>query len=427
MSPRRLFSLSLLLLACGPSLTPPAEGTTHVQVNVAVERNAGVVVASAPPRVATAMTPPARAAPAPLLVATPAPPPTPTPAESEPCGAQPDATGRVPALGELALGHVHSCARLEDGTARCWGGNLEGFTGTGTTGSDRGPAAPAQVLDLDQVTELCAGFGHSCALRRDGSVWCWGGNSHHQVRFARTNAVSRPMHSGVDRAAHVSCGAWHTCVLKTDHSVWCWGDASPTYRPARVALPARVVEVASGRDRSCARSSRDEVWCWTTRTRTPTRVTGFEAPPAQLAVDEQHACAALTDGRVACWGDGYHGELGTGSAQESDTPRVVDGLRDILRVVARNHRTCALARDGALWCWGEARTSARSPSTFVPQPPTLMTRVAPARSVALGENHACAVARSGAVCCWGQNYYGQLGNNETSPPDAQHAPSPVLW
>jgi hypothetical protein len=280
MSPRRLLSLSLFVLACGPSLAQPAGEATHVQVNVAVERNTGVVVASSPQPVTTVATPRARPTPVPLSVATPA--PAPPPAETEPCGAQPDATGRVPALGELALGHVHSCARLEDGTARCWGGNLEGFTGTGTTGSDRGPGAPAQVLDLEHVTELCAGFGHSCALRRDGTVWCWGGNSHHQVRFARTNAVSRPMNAGVDHAAHVSCGAWHTCVLKNDRSVWCWGDANDdslgvpasercvgirepgpcVTRPTRVEGLDQVDRVFAGIWGNCAIRLDRTVWCW---------------------------------------------------------------------------------------------------------------------------------------------------------------------
>ena len=61
----------------------------------------------------------------------------------------------------------------------CWGSNDHGQLGDGTKDSRK---APADVSGLTAgVIALAAGTGHTCALKKDGSVQCWGLNDHGQL------------------------------------------------------------------------------------------------------------------------------------------------------------------------------------------------------------------------------------------------------
>ncbi|MXY03770.1 MAG: hypothetical protein F4Y66_13195 [Acidimicrobiales bacterium] len=65
---------------------------------------------------------------------------------------------------------------------------------------------------------VSAGAGHSCGLRGNGSVVCWGTN------FQFNLYGDAPVASGT--FASVSAGHDYSCGLRTDGSVVCWGIAS---------------------------------------------------------------------------------------------------------------------------------------------------------------------------------------------------------
>ena len=73
---------------------------------------------------------------------------------------------------ELALGGA-SCARLADGTVKCWSDNTHGVSGTGASAPYPRTVRRADGSPLDRVDRLWAGFSHVCA-RRDGAIECWG-------------------------------------------------------------------------------------------------------------------------------------------------------------------------------------------------------------------------------------------------------------
>ncbi len=411
---RRALVGAVLMTACGGAQEPST--TVRVRVSVTDSPDTVTVVQAAEPRVRRprAPTPPPRVV---------------TPDAPHGCGfARPADAPPLPDWDGVALGYGHSCARMSDGTVRCWGANLNGEAGTGTTGSERGPSAPSQVRAIEGATQVCTGASYSCALLRDGTARCWGNNSDNQVRFElRASCTATPLAPSVDHIASLACGARHVCALRRDGHVWCWGEHAPNYRPWQVRVPGRVVEVAAGTQRSCARTESNAVWCWTTTERTPVEVQGFTDAPAQLAVAEHFACAVLTSKRVACWGEGYHGELGGGVAAESRTPVVVAGLDDVREVAVAHQRACAVLHDGALWCWGTIarRRGYRREETL--EAPQRMGDLGEVDHVFLGERHGCARARTGDLCCWGANYTGQLGRNEVSSPDLVLDPAPVTW
>jgi alpha-tubulin suppressor-like RCC1 family protein len=76
----------------------------------------------------------------------------------------------------LSDGGWHACARLRDGTVRCWGKNSCGQLGDGTVVARPLPGVAVPVRDVE---ELSAGLCHTCARTRAGEVWCWGRHEAH--------------------------------------------------------------------------------------------------------------------------------------------------------------------------------------------------------------------------------------------------------
>jgi alpha-tubulin suppressor-like RCC1 family protein len=79
---------------------------------------------------------------------------------------------------QLASGGFHTCARIDDGTVRCWGRNGEGQLGVGDMEASLTALA---VVGLRDVEEIAAGGAHNCARLRSGAVRCWGGNGDGQL------------------------------------------------------------------------------------------------------------------------------------------------------------------------------------------------------------------------------------------------------
>ena len=64
----------------------------------------------------------------------------------------------------------------------------------------------------NSFVSVSAGFGHTCGVKTDGSVACWGDNE-----FDKSTPPGGEF-------ASVSAGIFHTCGVKTDGPVVCWGD-----------------------------------------------------------------------------------------------------------------------------------------------------------------------------------------------------------
>jgi len=90
----------------------------------------------------------------------------------------------------LAVGAVHTCVVLTDRSAYCWGQNLHGQLGDGTTSNRSSPVAVSGGVEF---VALFAGGGLTCGFGRDGSEYCWGLNQSGQLgdgsRTNRSNPV----------------------------------------------------------------------------------------------------------------------------------------------------------------------------------------------------------------------------------------------
>jgi alpha-tubulin suppressor-like RCC1 family protein len=153
----------------------------------------------------------------------------------------------------LASGSFHNCAIREGGEMWCWGGGLNGQLGAGPLAT-KDSAIPVKVTS---GVWRAAGLGqsHSCAIQEDGSLWCWGKNESGELGLGDLETRFEPERvevPGKNEWIRIGAGREHTCAIKSDRSLWCWGknangqlglgfttdaDDLPISRPSRVCLP----------------------------------------------------------------------------------------------------------------------------------------------------------------------------------------------
>ena len=137
----------------------------------------------------------------------------------------------------LTAGVSHTCALLDTGAIRCWGDGMFGQLGYGNTdpiGDDETPASAGDVPVGRLAVAIAAGEVQTCAVLDTGDVRCWGGELNGMlgtgspVSFALGDdeaITSVPPVNVGGRVFDVTLGSGHTCALLDTGDVRCWGTA----------------------------------------------------------------------------------------------------------------------------------------------------------------------------------------------------------
>jgi hypothetical protein len=80
----------------------------------------------------------------------------------------------------LLVGGSHSCVLKSDSRLRCWGSNLNGQLGISDLSTSSGVKVPVPLQASKKPLFAALGLSHSCVLFQSGAVWCWGDNSRGQ-------------------------------------------------------------------------------------------------------------------------------------------------------------------------------------------------------------------------------------------------------
>ncbi len=131
-----------------------------------------------------------------------------------------------------------------------------------------------------------------------------------------------------------------------------------------------------------------------------------------VAASRNHTCAVTNAGRVKCWGNNEHGQLGNGSMVNSNIPVDVIGLTDAKAITAGWGHVCALTAGGGVKCWGynangELGNGKNADSSSPVDVQGLASGIV---AIDAGDDHTCAVTNSNRLKCWGKNAFGQLGD-----------------
>jgi alpha-tubulin suppressor-like RCC1 family protein len=340
---------------------------------------------------------------------------------SSPPWAGPDLPTDAIARTQVSVGMYTSCA-VAAGDLLCWGTREIGGMPTDERSVTN---VPQPIEGLDGIVDLHMNLWNACALRFDGSAWCWGENQDGQLGIPSESDyfVALPMQvPSASGLIDISVGTYATCGLTVDATAVCWGCGNVIDPAARthgdfseaVAIPglADVVQVDVGRG---------------------------------------HACALLGNGSVRCWGDNRYGQVSQppSGGSKYHPPVAVPGIDDAMSIAAYQYLTCALHADRSVSCWGNlgdlgvprgdddgiARLDLPPVQALVPglfagavlledgtlvllgelwgvvgadQPTGIARGLATA---AVGTEHVCGTATDdGSVVCLGSNDFGQLGD-----------------
>jgi hypothetical protein len=279
--------------------------------------------------------------------------------------------GPCPRVTQLAATSGQACALTDTGAVWCWGSStawvdaaqwvqpqlLSGVTAiriTGRTGpgnslteggydSDNAEsgmfalqagAAPSWTGEpedalIPPAAWRGAGVGELCDLDEGGTLRCRGafctGVDGNLILFTTYQSEMSTLPTPF-KAARVVAGTGYVCLLSVEGAVACRGKGLGG-------------ELGTGRASGC---ETDFV-----------ATAGLTSAVTQIAAGAHHACAVLCDGSVRCWGTytGDHLWIGGPNGGFGVSPRVIDGVGDVIQIAAGGNETCAVRRDGKLLCW----------------------------------------------------------------------------
>jgi alpha-tubulin suppressor-like RCC1 family protein len=364
----------------------------------------------------------------------------------------------------ISVGFNSACALLSGGTVECWGDNINGSLGNGTSTSS---SAPVAVSGLTGATAVSTTGDTGCALLSGGTVKCWGDNGTGELGDGTTTNSPTPVAvTGLTGVTAFSAGG---CALLSGGGMQCWGNnisgqlgigtmsgpeqcglAGPcSMTPVTVKGLTDATALSTG-DANCAVLSGGTVQCWGDNTygevgdgtntgpescapqgpcsTSPVAVTGLTGATA-VSGSGGSICALVSGGAVQCWGFNNHGQLGNGTMTNSSTPVMASGLTGATAVSVGGDTACAIVAGGAVMCWGDNQDGELGNGTATDSStPVVISGLTDATAISFGFDPACAIVSGGAVKCWGDNTYGELGNgtmtNSSTPVEVKLQSNP---
>lgn len=340
---------------------------------------------------------------------------------------------------EIVTGLAHTCIRNSDGKVICFGRNNYGQLGYGyaqllsdvsTIGRSLSTVGTNKsFIDLGTgrtALQLALGQEHTCALRDNGTVVCWGRNQYGQLGQGHTNTlgINNDMGDAIPTvnlggtATQITAGAFHTCAIMSNGSVKCWG----LNNKAQLGI-GNIVNI--GDQTNPVFTSVD---------------LGTGKTATQISAGFEITCAVLNDQRAKCWGQNYNLQSGQGGVADfyhdgtyligdhanelGDTLQPIKlGVGKTVRKVAVGfYHICALMTDNGVKCWGKPTsdinayegqlgyngiTQATGDNTpYVNFGPSYMS----VTDISANQNTTCVVA-AGKTKCWGKSDTGQIGQD----------------
>ena len=255
---------------------------------------------------------------------------------------------------QVSAGAAHTCALRTDGEIECWGRDLDGESSP--------PEGPFQ--------QVVAGNHATCALRQGGEVECWGDR----------RALPRDLPGGEFAAIAMGPGGFVATDLDGERIVSFRGRSEPF----ELTGSAKVVV---GEAWACALGVDGRVRC-RAMPRQRDRFIAPQGPYTAIAVGEHHLCGIReADGGIACHGGGWHARTPSPRGRFTALASGID-------------HACAVRDDGITVCWGEDSWGQSSPLEM------------PFALVSCGARHSCGLTAEGEVRCWGDDRLGQVSRGD---------------
>ncbi len=372
-------------------------------------------------------------------------------------------TGGPGFASQISSGTLHTCELRTDDSIWCWGWGNQGQLGSFETNPQIETGVPTRVPSAEAWKQVSAGGPSTCAVARDGTLWCWGMWGDAQVLVTRpqqigsdTNwafvssgggATSRGFACGLRTDGTLSCfgagmrgqlgsnvtaadgtftvgtpGEWaqvdaagaFACGVKKDGSLWCWGASTAFVSadggfgsdiPVRIGTASDWKLIAAGETSACGLKTSGSLWCWAFSP------VVFNGMPTEIAPGEvfesldvnTHLCAVKPDGTAWCIGNNNFGQVGDGVAGTRVQFSQVGAASDWAGISTGGAHTCGVRDDGTRWCWGQnGQGQLGLGMVGSKRTPVEVREAGPWSTAAAGDlEAACAVKADGSLWCWG--------------------------
>jgi len=360
--------------------------------------------------------------------------------------AQPVAVPNLQNVVAVTTGLSHSCA-MTAGAIRCWGDNSQGQLGSNASGASGAMVQPTLVPIVIDPVAIAAGAQHTCAVRLNGQVLCWGQNSSGQLGEGSMSSLAEPVPvTGLGNGVKVPAGATFSCAATSDGAIFCWGDdqygqlgtGHDVFRAAATTIALSADQVTAGGAHSCAvghavlPGDADGFVCWGSEQAGQLGDNGdgdrslpepivLPLVPGGISAGALHSCAVDGSAGLWCWGRGSSGQLGPGHLVDTPYPIEVplpSGANQAIAVAGGGAHSCVLVDPadglgGEIFCFGDNSYGQLGDGTLTSRPTPAPVSLGPtalrATAVTAGGGHTCAIDVTGQPWCWGRNDRGQLG------------------
>jgi alpha-tubulin suppressor-like RCC1 family protein len=188
---------------------------------------------------------------------------------------------------DISAGAQHTCATLYSGGTLCWGSNQYGQLGVGQSAASLANSGRPMAVSLSNVIYTRAGVRHTCALLASTEVACWGynltGGLGDGTSALRTSPVmvleSADSSDTAVGFAEITLGYQFTCARMADATAKCWGrnleeqlgdqGNMNAYYPVAVYGVSGIRQIRSGYGATCvirrdvgSEPALERVSCW---------------------------------------------------------------------------------------------------------------------------------------------------------------------
>lgn len=266
-----------------------------------------------------------------------------------------------------------------------------------STGDNLSRSSPTQVGALTDWNIMSAGVSTTHAIKLNGTLWGWGGNTYGLIGNNDYNtSPSSPVQIGSDTNwSKIGHGQQHIVAIRTDGTMWSWG---------------RNQSGQLGLNSGVSRSS-------------PTQI-GSGTTWLNVAVGTYSTFAVKTDGTLWSWGLNSSGELGQNNRVSTSSPVQIGALTNWGsvawggRITMKGANILAVKTDGTLWTSGLGASGANGVNNAINRSSPIQIGSGtdwnyPMLGGQTADTLAMCTKTNGSLWSWGNNFYGQLGQNNT--------------
>jgi alpha-tubulin suppressor-like RCC1 family protein len=283
-------------------------------------------------------------------------------------------------------GNGHTVAIKKDGTLWGWGGANVGQLGDGT---NKNKNYPVKISSDTNWLRIEAGIAHSIALKSDGTLWGWGYSKEGRVGTAKGitgGMILQPTQLGTDTDWKTfSAGGEHTLAIKNNGSLWAWGSNE---------FGQLGTNTISGYTVNLTRIGNDSNWM-------------------AVSAGNYFSMGLKNDGTLWTWGFNRWYQLGDSTSIDKNKPVKIGRDSTWIQIAAGGENGHAIKSDGTLWAWGYNNYGSLGDSSTVDKKvPTQIGNETSWKSISKGDGggFTIAIKSDSSIWTWGYNNWGQLGN-----------------